>query len=201
MARRTQEERSAATREAILDAAVGCLVDRGCSGTTTSTIQQRAGVSRGALTHHFPRREQLLVAAVDHLATRRARELREDVEALPPGGDRSRDALRLVYRQFVGDLFVAALELWTASRTEPTLHAALVRTEREIGRRNRALLRDILSAEITGRPGFDRALDALFEWLRGVAVTNILRVDPPDEDELVGRGIRMLERLDDTAPA
>lgn len=179
---------------------MSCLVEDGYAATSTTTIQRRAGVSRGALTHHFPYRDDLLVAAIDHLAQRREGELRQEVAALPPGRDRSRDALRLVYRQFRGDMFHAALELWTAARTEAPLREALSRTERDIGHRNRALLRDILGPELTGRAGFDTALDVLFEWLRGVAVTAILRARPPDEDEVIDRGIRMLRCLSEPPP-
>ncbi|MDY7103050.1 MAG: TetR/AcrR family transcriptional regulator [Actinomycetota bacterium] len=198
--RRTQEERTAATRAAILGAAIECLVTDGYAATSTSAIQQRAGVSRGALTHHFPARDDLLVAAIDHLAEQRRAEMRDAVDALTGDRDRSRAALRLVYRQFAGDLFVAALELWNAARTEAALHEALVRTERDIGRQNRVLLHDILGPEITSRPGFDGALDSLFEWLRGLAVTNLLRSRPPDEDEIVDRGIRLLLGLSGPPP-
>ena len=65
-----REARTATSRARILDAAVACLVESGYSGATTLQIQARAGVSRGRLLHHFPSRDELLVAASRHLATR-----------------------------------------------------------------------------------------------------------------------------------
>jgi AcrR family transcriptional regulator len=66
--RRTQEERSATTRQTVLDATIACLIDHGYHGATTTAIQERAGVSRGALTHQFPSKNELLAAAIVHLA-------------------------------------------------------------------------------------------------------------------------------------
>src|SRR5215468_6574679 len=69
---RTQEERSAAMRERLLDATIDCLVEYGYSGTTTTRVAERAGVTRGAQVHHFPTKTDLVTAAVRHLATKRA---------------------------------------------------------------------------------------------------------------------------------
>ena len=43
-----QEERTRAMRQRLLEACVECLVERGWSGTSTTLVSQRAGVSRGA---------------------------------------------------------------------------------------------------------------------------------------------------------
>ena len=52
----------------ILDAAVTCLAEVGCTGATTAAILERAGVSRGQLLRQFPSEDELVVAAVSHLA-------------------------------------------------------------------------------------------------------------------------------------
>ena len=62
--RRTQEERSAATRAKLLDATIDCLIELGYAGTTTTLIAERAGVSRGAQLHHFPSKDALYRAVV-----------------------------------------------------------------------------------------------------------------------------------------
>ncbi|NED60867.1 TetR/AcrR family transcriptional regulator, partial [Streptomyces sp. SID10244] len=74
-ATRTQAQRTAATQAKVLDATVDALVELGYAGTTTQEVNRRAGVSRGALLHHFPTREALVVAAVSHLVDRRLVEL------------------------------------------------------------------------------------------------------------------------------
>ena len=68
--RRTQEERSAETRTRLLDAAIECLLKLGYAGTTTTEIATRAKVSRGAQLHHYPTKQELLTAAVEHLFER-----------------------------------------------------------------------------------------------------------------------------------
>src|SRR5262245_55016337 len=80
---RTQQQRREETRRALLDAAVESLIEVGFARTTTLEVQRRADVSRGALLHHFPSKAELLVAAIDHLAEMRARELKALSAQLP----------------------------------------------------------------------------------------------------------------------
>src|SRR5215831_6079633 len=86
---RTQQQRRAETRRALLDAAVDSLIDVGFARTTTLEVQRRAQVSRGALLHHFPSKAELLVAVVDHLAEMRAKELKAFASQLPADDDDS----------------------------------------------------------------------------------------------------------------
>jgi len=78
-----QEERTRAMRQRLLEATIDCLVEHGWSGTSTTQVSQRAGVSRGAQLHHFPTKNDLVVAAVVPLEQRVGREAhRIAVEAL-----------------------------------------------------------------------------------------------------------------------
>ncbi len=65
--RRTQAERSRATRRALLDAARHLFTERGYAGTGREQIAARAGVTRGALYHHFASKEALFRAVVEEL--------------------------------------------------------------------------------------------------------------------------------------
>src|SRR5271154_2528623 len=76
--RRTQAERRAATRTALLDAAIDCLAEEGYAKTTTRRIAQRAGVTPGALQHHFATRAELLGQARRHLGSKVAQKMFED---------------------------------------------------------------------------------------------------------------------------
>ena len=62
-------------RARLLEATVDCLVERGFAGTSTTLVSERAGVSRGAQLHHFPTKNDLVVAAVEHLTEVRGAEL------------------------------------------------------------------------------------------------------------------------------
>src|SRR5437016_14683731 len=81
--RRSNAERSAATQARLLDATIECLIERGWAGTSTTEIVRRAGVSRGAQVHHFPAKEDLVLAAVEHLLQRRIREFQATFADLP----------------------------------------------------------------------------------------------------------------------
>src|SRR5947209_15883938 len=95
--RRSQAERSAATREALLDATIECLVADGYANTTTSRVAERAGVSRGAHLHHFQTRNALVAAAMERLAERRYEQLLEAAERLPSGRERLVQGLDLLW--------------------------------------------------------------------------------------------------------
>src|SRR3954453_4564712 len=95
--RRTQEERRAATRAALLDAALACLVEHGYEGTTTGRVCERAGVSRGAHQHHFGTRPARGAAALEELAMRRLEESRGELARLPAGEERIEQALDAIW--------------------------------------------------------------------------------------------------------
>src|ERR1700712_781711 len=78
-----QEERTRVMRQRLLDATIECLVEHGWSGTSTTLVSQRAGVSRGAQLHHFPTKNDLALAAGAHLSDMRRDELRAAAADLP----------------------------------------------------------------------------------------------------------------------
>src|SRR4051812_3173122 len=86
--RRTQEERSSATIAKLLDATIESLVAVGYEHTTSRSVAERAGVSRGAQSHHFPRRVDLIVSAVERMMQIRTEELMGQLEAVPRGRGR-----------------------------------------------------------------------------------------------------------------
>ena len=65
----TQAERRTATRARILDAARRAFVAQGWEATTIQGILADAGVSRGALYHHFESKEAIAEALFDHTST------------------------------------------------------------------------------------------------------------------------------------
>jgi AcrR family transcriptional regulator len=171
-----QQLRSRATQTRLLDATVESLVERGWSGTTTTAVAQRAGVSRGAQLHHYPTKTALVIAAVEHLTQRRAGELRAEAAALPGGPQRLDRVLDLLSASFTGPLFVAALELWVAARTDEELRGALVPLEARIGREMHRLAVDLLGVD-ERKPGVREAVQATLDLLRGLGVANLLSDD------------------------
>jgi AcrR family transcriptional regulator len=64
--RRKNVDRSAATRKQILEATVECLDKGGYGAVTNIKVADAAGVSRGAMMHHFPTRQALILATVEY---------------------------------------------------------------------------------------------------------------------------------------
>ena len=189
-----QQERSRSTRHRVLEAAVECLVERGWSGTTTTLVAERARVSRGAQLHHYRTKSDLLLAAVEHLAERRTAELRAEAAALPPDGDRVRRTVRLLAQLFTGPLFSAALEVWVAARTDPTLREALVPVETRFGRELHRLTVDLLGADET-RPGVRESVQATLDLMRGLGVASLLTDDTARRDRLLAEWTGQLGRI------
>jgi len=123
--RLTQDEKTAETRRRLLDSAILCLIDRGYANTTTSEVAERAGLSRGAQLYHFPRKEELLTSAVDHLFHLMFSELKEKVGRLGNENDRRAAAIDLLWEIANGPLATAWIELVVASRTDSYLRGAV----------------------------------------------------------------------------
>lgn len=65
--RRTQAQRSDATRLLILQACAKILRRRGINGLRTQTVAAKAGVSQGAQFHHFPNKKDLVIATIKYV--------------------------------------------------------------------------------------------------------------------------------------
>lgn len=165
-----------ATRERLLEAALRVLHERGYADTTTTAVCEQAGASRGAQLHHFPSKAELVRATIEHLASKRAVELRAEAMTIPPGGDRITAALALLEKAFTGRLYTVALEVWVAARTDPELRAALAPLERRIGRELFQLTLDVLGADGTD-PDVREAVQLTLELMRGLGVAGLLTDD------------------------
>ena len=171
--RRSQAQRSAATREALLDATIACLVEDGYASTTTSRVCERAGLSRGAHLHHFQTRQALLAAAMEHLAERRGTALLAAAERLPDGPERLAAGLDLLWAGYASPLYQAALDLWTHARTDPELRERLEPVERDLDRQTLRLAGTIFG-ELAERDGFDRVIEMAHATMRGLALLDTL---------------------------
>ncbi|MGW4872551.1 TetR/AcrR family transcriptional regulator [Streptomyces chartreusis] len=187
------QKRAWDTRERILAAAVACLAEDGYAATTTSRIQERAGVSRGSMLHQFPSRDDLLVAAVQHLAWQRVNEI--DV---PKAAGTVDDAIEQIWLTFHGPLFRAALQLWAAAQHNPQLADALRPQEHELGQHVRQLITGLFGPELVAHPGFSDLAPVLVASMRGVALTYTFEPRDHTSDPNLAVWKRLAHRILDT---
>jgi AcrR family transcriptional regulator len=175
--RRTQEQRSSEMRVRLLDATIDCLVEFGYAGTTTPRVAERAGVTRGAQVHHFKSKTDLVVAAISHLAQRRTEAAMQELGRARSGGDPVGAMLESLWTLHQGPLFVAAIELWVAGRTDPVLAAEMEKVEPFV---NNAVLLSVAQAvpdEVQRKEVRDFVYTAM-DVLRGILVTGFVSPDP-----------------------
>jgi AcrR family transcriptional regulator len=187
------EERTRAMRARLLEATVDCLVEHGFSGTSTTLVSERAGVSRGAQLHHFPTKNDLVLAAVQHLTEVRGAELAAAAERLPSGARRTRAVLQMLGEHFASPVFTAALELWVAARTDPALLAMVGPLEQRVGREAHRLTVEALGAD-ESRPGVRELVQATLDLVRGLGLANTITDDTRRRGRILDEWARTLDR-------
>ncbi|MEV7996149.1 TetR/AcrR family transcriptional regulator [Streptomyces sp. NPDC086077] len=185
-----KQDRSRATRQRLLEAAVACLAEHGWAGSTVTVVAERAGVSRGAAQHHFPTREDLFTAAVEYVAEERSDALRA---LFPQGaaGDRE-EMVRALVDLFTGPLFRAALHLWVAASNEDQLRPRVTELEARVGRETHRIAVDLLAADET-RPGVRETVQGLLDMARGLGLANLLTDDAGRRERVVAQWAALLD--------
>jgi AcrR family transcriptional regulator len=168
--RRTQAERRAATRGALLDAALACLEQEGYANLTTRNVAERAGVSQGTQMHYFPTRQAFVAEVVRHVALKLVAELGEqDGLRARSGRRRVEELLNRVWEIHSRPAFRATMELWVAGRTDQEIGAAIREVARDVDR----MVSDAageLCPELGGSAAALELLDMSLATMRGLSV-------------------------------
>lgn len=112
------DARSQATRSRLVQATIDSLIEHGYSKTTGVEICRRAGVTRGALNHHFPDYSALLIDAL--------REVYTTLKVEPDASSLER-VVRSGYKNVIQPEFKVVIELWLASQNDPEIGDKLAR--------------------------------------------------------------------------
>ena len=180
-------------RARLLEATVDCLVERGFSHTSTTLVSERAGVSRGAQLHHFPTKNDLVVAAVEHLTDVRGADLAAAAARLPTGKRRTRAVLQMLADHFTGPVFTAALELWVAARTDEALLAAVGPLEQRVGREAHRMTVAALGVD-ESRPGVRELVQATLDLVRGLGLASTITDDSARRRRILREWADVLDR-------
>jgi AcrR family transcriptional regulator len=188
--RRTQEERSATTRKRLLEATIDLLIERGYAQLTTADIAKRAGVSNGARVHHFPTKEELVVAANKQayddavaLGTQRARASERPI----------RDLTEDLFSLYFGRFFLGSLDSVIAARTDRRLARHIHPIVAHYHAAMRAAWTKALAGAGYGKAQAEEIYDVILGQVRGMALTSAWRPDPARNARLIARVERMID--------
>lgn len=171
-----KQERSRATRESLLDATIESLAEVGWHGTTVVAVAARAGVSRGAAQHHFPSRDDMVREAVERVGETLADRLRQRAVEVDRGEDRVLHVLTTLTGVWTDVVGRAALQLWIAAATDPTLRELVIPLERRFSRDMQELTLELLDAD-PDAPGVQASVRLTLDVVRGIGVGAAVRHD------------------------
>jgi len=170
--RRTQDERRRATRAAILTASIELLTEVGYAGFSASGVAARAGVSRGAQEHYFPKKLDLIAAATQHAMDEAVAHARSMAALARHSADPVAQFLMDSEHFFFNPLYRALIESRIAARSDK----ALARVSNPIVRKARFTLNEIWTDTLR-RAGYSRDSAQSFVELTHYLVRGIFLVD------------------------
>lgn len=175
---RTQEARSDETRQKLLRATQRLLLTHGYSRITTPDIARAAGVSRGALTHHFPSKEDLLVRALAHQLQEVTEALHRFCEAHPAPALSTEQALDYLWKMMADGLFYTTLEYLPEARHNPAFREALLPVVREFHAALDVVWGLLAAGYGIGQAHARTAMNTSMCLIRGMIAQTVLRDDP-----------------------
>lgn len=174
-------ERSAATRQKLIEATIQCLHERGYHQTSTVVVTQRAKVSRGAMLHHFPSKADLMMAAAEHIRQHRREAHVAHMEKFKTGREQFLQLIDVLWEEFQTPTGVARIELMLGSRTDPDLGPRFSALNLELERRHK----DVIWARaqrlgIRNRRKVDAFVQLYAAAVRGLAIDALWPQSMPD---------------------
>lgn len=183
--RRTQEQRSAETQARLMQATLDALYDKGYARVTTAEIAERAGVSRGALMHHYATKEELVAVSVERLLDESTAEIRSWLGRARSGDLKLDDFLDHLWEMYSGRLLFITIEHITEARHNDALRERLVPVVREFHKALDATWREFFRGTPLSRDQVETVLNATTCLFRGMGVQTVLRRDQPYYDRLL----------------
>ena len=166
-----QALKSAQTRARLIEATIRCLIEFGYSSTTTLKVASEAGLSRGAMLHHFENGGALMQATIAELMERRLRGFRRAVENPAPD---VRTLVRTYWKQLLSPTFTAFVELAIASRTDQALADILEPAQAQFRDRWHELAIQLFPEWQQDRRSFDLALALTQNTIEGMAINRMI---------------------------
>jgi AcrR family transcriptional regulator len=176
------ESGDGATRTRVLDAAVGCILDRGFYRASSNEIARRAGVTWGVIQHHFGTREELLLAVLRHDYDR----FIDRLTTAEIGGDTTAERLAsladLVWSYYGRPEYVATMQIQLNLSRDPQCVQATIDAMIELQERLRAEWNRLVSQSASGGAPLPPTLGrSVLRVFRGMAIGEAIAFHGPDQ--------------------
>ncbi|GEN26018.1 hypothetical protein HCU01_39670 [Halomonas cupida] len=187
-----QQQKSLATREKVLRAALVCLERDGFHHLSLVRVASEAEVSKGALTHHFSSKDELITLAMEVLLDEFVQTLRASVDDVHAGRVSLDECLDGIWHFMSGQLYMVTLEIALKARHEAAFKSALTPLVQHF----HAQLNDIwirLFPDLTP----ERAqvlMNLTMNLLRGMGTQSVFREDPSYFNELLDTWKNILDQ-------
>lgn len=168
--KKTQAERSSDTRGVVIEATIRCLNTLGFSDTTFSTISKEAGVSRGAMQHHYPEKNFLVATALEVLCHRLLDDFPNQAIKMPVGSKRMTFVLDRLWLATLTPAIAAMADVRIAARTDIRLRDMLLPFERALRAREIKSIAEAFGGAYGRAPDFDHRVEAVLGVMRGLAI-------------------------------
>lgn len=176
--RQNQEERSRQTQARVTQATIECILEKGIRATSTVDVARLAGVSRGALVHHYPSKTLLMQAALEDLLSREVESVREMAVKVKAGELNFDSLLKALHEHFKGDLYMVTLEYLTNARTDPDIMKVLVPLAAKFNDSLEQIWEQLVASSKHTSHQNRVALNATLCMMRGMGAQSIWRDDP-----------------------
>lgn len=176
--RRSQQERTAETSTRLMEATIDLLYENGITRATTPEIARKAGVSRGALTHHFPTRDSIITSSIARMLSLVNEDLARFGKDFAVRGGSSDEIVDYLWEVMSNRLFYVTLEYLPEARHNEDFKQQLVPVVRDF----HAGL-DLIWTELAERadvsPDLARnMMNGTMCFIRGMIAQTVLRDDP-----------------------
>lgn len=187
-----QQEKSARTKKALIQATIDLMVERGFANLNVSDIAARAGVSSGARVHHFSSKNDLLLAAVEHSYNESIANASESVKKLRAKQNIIKALFANLQDLYFNPFFLSALELILAKRMDteltPKLHKVIERYHNSI----RDVWCDAICEQGYATQDAIAIYSIVLDAVRGMTLTRTWRHDQKQIDLQVRRLTKLL---------
>lgn len=176
--RRSQEERTAETRVALIDAAIAVIHELGYAAASTTLIAERAGVSRGAILHQFGTRAALMAEVVAEVY-RREMAIYTDLVVQGQNGKNIHDWPKILMSVLGQPSGIAVLDILQASQSDNELTQSVRNRQADV----EAAALETMRADLGGSKETALAAMRLMVWaVRGLSIANRVMPEGIDMD-------------------